>query len=296
MQKEILLFFLSISSPLLDAVANIGSFFGEQSILIILLAWILYTDDKHKAYAVSGPILTASLSMSLIKAIVKAPRPFQVLDEIDGKRLTTATGYSFPSGHTTIASSMYFAIARAYKNKKVTVICTVLVVWVALSRMYLGVHWPIDVLVGLSIGLACTLFLYPVFYNISKNPEKKYKVSWILSTVFFACAIPLTVLLQLKMVDEVAYADFLKTLSIAAGAYFGFARECKKLNYKTDGTVLKKALRIVLSAAFSLAIIASLKQAFGVKQYYTGCLVRYSLVGMFLTYYFPLLFRNLFEN
>lgn len=295
MQKEILLFFLSLSNPILDTIANLSSFFGEQAILIILLGWILYTGDKKKGYAIAGPILFSALLMSVLKAIVRAPRPFQVLEEIDGKRLSTATGYSFPSGHTTISSSMYSAIAVAYKKKKISIICAILIVLVALSRMYLGVHWPIDVFGGLVIGVTLSIILYPIFYKIAEDKQKKYKVSIILGHITFIASIAMTFLLRFNLIDSTAFTDLLKTTAMASGAYYGFALEVKKLNYKTDGTITKKVIRLVLLTAISLFIIASLKALFGVN-YYIGSFVRYSLVGIFLTYLFPLLFKGLFND
>jgi undecaprenyl-diphosphatase len=295
MQKEILLFFLSISSPALDAIANIASFFGEQAVLIILIGWILYADDKKKGFAITGPILISALVMSITKAIVRAPRPFQVLDEIDGKRLSTATGYSFPSGHTTISSSMYSAIAIAYKKKVVSIICAILIVMVALSRMVLGVHWPLDVFGGLIIGIPFSIILYPIFYKIGEDSDKKYKVSIILGAVTCISSIAMALLLRYNLIDDTAFADLLKTAAMASGAYFGFALEVKKLNYKTDGTLAQKIIRLILLATMSLFIISSLKTLFGAN-YYIGCFVRYTLVGLFLTYLFPLLFKGLFNE
>lgn len=295
MQKEILLFFLSLSNPILDTIANLASFFGEQAILILLIGWMLYAGDKKKGYAVAGPILISALLMSVLKAIVRAPRPFQVLDEIDGKRLSTATGYSFPSGHTTISASMYSAIAVAYKKKKVSVICAVLIVLVALSRIYLGVHWPLDVFGGLVIGIPLSVILYPIFYRIASDDDKKYKVSLVLANITFIAALAMAVLLRFNMIDPTAFSDLLKTAAMASGAYYGFALEVKKLNYKTDGTIAMKLIRLLLLTTMSLFIIASLKALFGVNFYYVGCFVRYSLVGIFLTYLFPLLFKGLFK-
>ena len=295
MQKEILLLFLSLSNPVLDTIANLSSFFSEQAVMIILIGWILYAGDKKKGYAIVGPILISALLMSVLKAIVRAPRPFQVLDKIKGKRISTATGYSFPSGHTTISSSMYSAIAIAYKKKKISIACAILIILVALSRIYLGVHWPIDVFGGLVIGIPLSIILYPIFYRIAEDKDKKYRVSLFLAHFTFVSAFIMTLLLRFNLIDTTAFSDLLKTAALASGAYYGFALEVKKLNYKTDGTIAKKLIRLISLALISLLIIASLKTLFGVNYYYIGCFVRYSLVGIFLTYLFPLLFKGLFN-
>lgn len=296
MQKEIILFFYSISNPILDFIANLSSFFGEESILIIILGWVLYNEDKNKGYAIGTNILTSIITTGIIKALVKAPRPFQVLKEIKGKRIETATGYSFPSGHTTGASSLYSSLAIAFKKKKLSIFCATIIVLVGLSRMYLGVHWPLDVFAGLVIGIVLSFILYPIFFNISKDSCKKFKISLILSIVASIFALVLAILLQLNIIDRVAYSDPMKTLALSSGAYLGFALETKKVNYSTEGSLKIKLIRIICLLIGSIIIQGGIKFITPESYYYIGTLIRYPLLGIYLTFFFPIIFKKLFNK
>lgn len=295
MQKEILMFFISISNPFLDLIANIASSLGEEAIIIVLLGWILYGVDKKKGFAICGSILSATITMGILKAIIKAPRPFQVLKEIKGKRLTTATGYSFPSGHASVSSSMYSAIAIAFKKKTLSIICAIAIVLVALSRMYLGVHWPIDVFGGITIGITLSFILYSYFYKIANDKDKKEKVSLNMATIFLIISSLMCLLLVLNIIDRVGYTDLLKTIALASGSYFGFYFESKYINYSIEGKTIIKVIRLIILVALSLLIIGGIKAIFGETYYIIGSFIRYNLVGIFLTYLFPLFFKKLFN-
>lgn len=295
MQKEILMFFISISNPFLDLIANIASSLGEEAIIIVLLGWILYGVDKKKGFAICGSILSATITMGILKAIIKAPRPFQVLKEIKGKRLTTATGYSFPSGHASVSSSMYSAIAIAFKKKTLSIICAIAIVLVALSRMYLGVHWPIDVFGGITIGITLSFILYSYFYKIANEKDKKEKVSLNMATIFLIISSLMCLLLVLNIIDRVGYTDLLKTIALASGSYFGFYFESKYINYSIEGKTIIKVIRLIILVALSLLIIGGIKALFGETYYIIGSFIRYNLVGIFLTYLFPLFFKKLFN-
>lgn len=295
MQKEILMFFISISNPILDSIANFASILGEEAIIIIILGWILYGVDKKKGFAICGSILSATIAMGSIKAIVRAPRPFQVLPEIKGKRLATATGYSFPSGHTSVSSSMYSSIAISFKKKTLSIICALTIILVALSRMYLGVHWPIDVFGGIIIGITSAFVLYSVFYKIAENKILKQKVSLIIATIFFIASFTICILLSNNLIDIVAFSDLLKTLALAGGAYYGFFFESKYINYSVEGKTITKIIRLIILVLCSITIIGGLKTLFGESYYYIGSFIRYNTVGIFLTYLFPLFFKKLFN-
>ena len=97
----------------------------------------------------------------LLKIIFAVPRPWVLDDRIVPAQSAVkgAHGYSFPSGHSQTAACIFTTIAMYFRRKWLTITCAVLVAAVMLSRMYLGVHTPWDVLTGCIVSLILTIII-----------------------------------------------------------------------------------------------------------------------------------------
>lgn len=292
MQESIILFFLSIENPVLDSLANFASIIGEQTFLIMIIIYILWNHSKKKGFALFSSVIIAVLSMGILKAIVRSPRPFQVLDSIKGKRLETATGYSFPSGHTTTGASFYTALALAFRKRSLSILCAILMLLVGLSRLYLGVHWPIDVAGGLLLGITVSLVGYSRLERLYEHEETCLRFSFWFGIISLAIGGIIALLLNLNTIDEVAFTDIMKTLALAGGGYLGFVLEEKKVGYVTEAPMAKKILRYLLGLA-GVLIIMALKAVIPESFYALGSFFRYSLIGLWTTALFPLIGKNL---
>ena len=131
------------------------NFASIYSVALITLLIVLFMKDiKIKIFAVFN-IAVTSLTNIVLKNIIKRPRP-------DVVALITETGYSFPSGHSMIAIAMFgflaYIIYRYMKNKYLKFFLAsfscVVGVLIALSRVYLGVHYFTDIVCGMVMGLA----------------------------------------------------------------------------------------------------------------------------------------------
>ena len=113
---------------------------------------IFWSVNKKWGYRFLFTNYCADLLNGLVKLTVCAYRPWIRSDLIEpaGDSKVAATGYSFPSGHTVLATANYGTVIVAQKNKRkwLAVLCGVLLFLTALSRNFLGVHTPQDVLVG----------------------------------------------------------------------------------------------------------------------------------------------------
>ncbi len=144
-------------TPLLTALAHGASWLGRSSVLVpaalvIALAAILLRRPLHALAVILG-IVGAIVIQNVDKALVGRPRP-------PVHRLEAASGTSFPSGHATEAAAFFLVLlaltlARPLPRwaRSVAAGATiVIVVAVALSRVYLGVHYPTDVAAGMLLG------------------------------------------------------------------------------------------------------------------------------------------------
>ncbi|MEA5027371.1 MAG: phosphatase PAP2 family protein [Sphaerochaeta associata] len=292
MQESIMLFFLNIANPTLDFLANIASAVGEQTFVIAVILYIFYNYDKKKGFGLFTSVLFAVLGMGILKAVVRAPRPFQVLESIDGKRLETATGYSFPSGHTTTGAAFYTALALTFKKRPVSILCAVMMALVGLSRLYLGVHWPIDVFAGLLLGVTISFTVSRYLNALYDDKNKRIRLSLWIGSLSFAAGAITAILLNTGTIDEVAFTDLMKVFALGGGGYLGFALENKKVNFTVEEKRSKQIVRYVIGLVGILLFIGA-KVIIPESLYAVGSFVRYTLVGLWATGLYPLIGKNL---
>lgn len=118
---------------------------------------IFWSVSKKWGYRVMITLWCGEVINGLLKLIVCAYRPWIRSDKINpaGDSKVAATGYSFPSGHSTVATIHYGTIFAWQRKKRMwlAIVCAVLLFLTCFSRNYLGVHTPQDVLVGFGVSV-----------------------------------------------------------------------------------------------------------------------------------------------
>ena len=149
-------------TPWLDGLMSAITELGDETIFMLAGLVILWCVNKRWGFRFLLVGLTGSIMNQLLKAIFLIPRPW-VQDPsftiVESAR-AGATGYSFPSGHTQSAATLFGTLAMWSRKWWSTLLCVVMVLLVGLSRMYLGVHTPLDVGVSLLTGVVTVVALY----------------------------------------------------------------------------------------------------------------------------------------
>ncbi len=154
-----------IRNPVLDFVFSLITHIGEETVFLVLALLFFWCIGKREGYYMLIVGLVGTVINQMAKLIFKIPRPwvrdpnFTIVESARAE----ATGYSFPSGHTQNVAGTFGSVARGSGKKLVRILSTVIIVLVAFSRMYLGVHTPLDVGVSLVIAAALVFALYPLF-------------------------------------------------------------------------------------------------------------------------------------
>ncbi len=135
-----------------NAVAEFFSGIGSYGIIWFVIGVILFLREEEKNHRFFIPIVTVGLgTLALVEGIMKPLigrlRPSQLLDTIV---VYGASGYSFPSGHAAISFAMAEVIS-VYEPRLRTGLY-LLAILISLSRIYMGVHYPLDVLFGALFG------------------------------------------------------------------------------------------------------------------------------------------------
>ena len=145
--------------------------------LIIVPAFVYWCIDKKKGLYVLASYNVGVALNAVIKLTACVYRPWirdsRVLPA--GDAIATATGYSFPSGHTSTAVPIYGGLAAISwkKMRWIAVICIICAAVTGFSRNYLGVHTPQDVLVGTAVGTLVLFGMWKLFAYIAEHPEKE---------------------------------------------------------------------------------------------------------------------------
>lgn len=173
------LYFLEdLRNPVLNFFFSFITLFGEETVFMAVGMIIFWCVDKFKGYYILCIGFFGTVLNQFLKIVFRVPRPW-VKDPdftIVESAKEAAGGYSFPSGHTQTSVGLYGGIARTTNNKKMRIAMIVLAGLVALSRMYLGVHTPADVLVSLGIATILIFVAYPIFKKAEKSPKVMYAV------------------------------------------------------------------------------------------------------------------------
>jgi len=165
--ENILLFLDNNQYPNLLNAMKFISFIGSSAFLVPAISITVVLLIFRKKYREILMIISASLGSlginSLLKNIIKRERPVEFFKAIE-------TSYSFPSGHAMVAASLSFTIAYILtKNKsqaskkKAYIIASIYTVLMSFSRLYLGVHYPTDVIFGMFYGITLFILIRDLF-------------------------------------------------------------------------------------------------------------------------------------
>ena len=160
-----LLYFLEgIRIPGLNEFMLGITYFGDEIAFLVTALILFWCVDKKQGYYILSVGFVGTLANQFMKLWFRVPRPW-VLDSnftILEQAREAATGYSFPSGHTQNAVGTFGGIAYTSSNKVIKIVCIALAVLVPVSRMYVGVHTPLDVVVAAAMALVLILVFRPL--------------------------------------------------------------------------------------------------------------------------------------
>lgn len=162
----------SVRTPALDTVMLAITELGNEIPFLVIALGVFWCISKQMGYYLLLEGFFGMIINQFLKILCCVPRPW-VKDPhftVVAGAQASATGYSFPSGHTQNAVALYGGVACWTRRVWLRVVCIVLAVVIAFSRMYLGVHTPQDVIVSLVIATAVVLLVRPLMEEVQRRP------------------------------------------------------------------------------------------------------------------------------
>ena len=238
------------------------TYFGELNTVLVIMAVIYWCVSKDVGtYLLMGWSGNRILNGAL-KVTVCAYRPWirdaRILPY--GDSINTATGYSFPSGHTMNASTVYGGGAvRKDLPGILRIVLGVMVALVAFSRIYLGVHTPQDILVGAVCGTLVMWLTLKLMQWVKAHPEKDFLILFIgialaICVAVYAGVKPYPELLDAEgklVVDGHKMAnDTFKGVGWCSAFLIGWILERRFVSFSTDIPMVKRVSRVTVGLLF----------------------------------------------
>jgi membrane-associated phospholipid phosphatase len=270
------------ASPVLDVLAQGITILGEDTVALLFVAIFLWCVDKHFGYRLGCVLLLSGLLNGVLKNVFRVPRPWErnVPGYKPPLRVSTATGYSLPSGYTQTITTLCGMLMGRFRKRVFYVLGALLIILVGASRIYCRVHTLEDVITGFAFGLLA-LLAFPWVTDKLMRPDKPLMSLWL--------CVP--AVLSMAIFHE---GNVWKVAAMVCAMAVDFYLDARFIHF----AVLKSEKHRVLGLLLGLGVAIALKE--GLKlvlpEGIAADAFRYLLIGLWVGAGAPLAFGKLFKN
>ncbi len=269
-----------VESPLLDSFFRIITSLGDELFYLLFFPFLLWCVDFYLGIR-AGIIFLLSVYVNAgLKEIFQQPRPFDILAEI---QKVHASGYGFPSGHAQSSLVVWGSIAYWEKQIWIRNLSVLLILLIGFSRIYLGVHFPTDILGGWLFGGLILGLSYFIFLKIKLDFIQKNMIFKIIGITLFP-----VILLQFQ-----SSPDIISSVAALTGVGYGLLFFSSSIGGIQPGNWLQRLFGFLVGITgigilyFGLKLILpSEDQSF----YQLSRFFRYLLLGIWISFGAPWLF------
>jgi membrane-associated phospholipid phosphatase len=276
-------FFRDIGTPLLDTSFKFLTNAGSEPVYILLASLIFWCLNKKTGLRILYVILFSAYIALLAKNVFGMPRPPAYLHKV------TENDFGFPSGHAQVSSSFWGYLGLRSKRTLIIIIGAIAVILVSLSRLYLGVHYPGDVVGGIIFGLLVAFISYRMEPGILKILNKQSRNSKYL----IALSLPV-ILVLISSFQGGLMKEQVELGIVMASVGFGYLLEEEKVRFcdlKNKKQKVKRALVGILILGMIYLISGVLSLIYPVFIY-----VKYGALGFSSVFIVPWVFKKIEER
>jgi membrane-associated phospholipid phosphatase len=293
------------------------TFLGQEEFFMTLLPFLYWCVDARVGLQIAAITVFSNLGVSALKLIICMPRPFWV--SADVQPWTAETSFGMPSGHATTAASIWGVLAVFLRKKWTTIIILIVIFMIGISRVFLGMHFLSQVLVGWLLGGLLLLIFLRVTPPIMRW-FLKFPIAMQISLVFLGSILIICIYLAfyLPLVGWQAPAQWvelgsrplegdpfnpieLSSACTLAGTWFGGMAGAAWYYHRygrldTSGTYLQKTFRYLIGVAVLVLLWYGLGSIFPRTpslDAYILRFLRYALLGLWMTVFAPWVFKKL---
>lgn len=300
-----LLWLQSIRSDTLNVILMGVTDFITSPVMYLGLAILYWCYSKKAAYYIAMNLSVGSMVNQALKNTFCVYRPWIRNPKIKPypKAIESATGYSFPSGHTQVGASEFLSIAVLQKKRRwLVVLCVTMTLLVMFTRNYLGVHTPEDVIVSLAVSM-CVIFISGRLLNWVDGARGRdlavFAVGMLLCAAFLAY-----ITLKSYPIDYnadgavlVPSSEMITDCYAAAGCVIGFLCgwicERRFVDFSTDVSGKIKAYRAIPCSLGLLVIALFARDPMQSVHMYWGELAFFAVTFFYILYICPMIFTKI---
>lgn len=275
MQLEFLKYLQDISNPFWDTFFTLITNLGSETFYILAVTYIYWCLDKKLGIRLLFITMSSLYINEILKELFHTQRPIHV-EGINPVLKKPVSEYSFPSGNAQVAAAFWTYLMKKTKDKKVYIIGWIIIILVAFSRVYLRVHWPIDVIGGILIAIGIVVLMDYII-----NKVDKHNMAYIMEIA--VCILVSIILLLLKFDGTIA-----KIVGLTTAALIGYFIENRHIRFKEKADFKHQTAKYIIGVLVFLVLKIIIKKALpaGVVFGY----VRYFILGLWITLLAPALF------
>ena len=269
-----------IDTPLLDSFFRAITSLGDELFYLLLFSFLLWCVDFYLGIRVGIIFLLSVYVNNGIKEIFQQPRPFDILPEI---QKVHASGYGFPSGHAQSSMVVWGSIAYWKKQIWIRNLSVLLILLIGFSRIYLGVHFPTDILGGWLFGGLILGLSYFIFLKIKLDFIQGNMVFKIIGITLFP-----VILLQFQ-----SSPDIISSMAALIGVGYGLLFFHSSIGGIRPGNWLQRLFSFLVGVIGIGILYLGLKLILpseGQSFYQLSRFFRYLLLGIWISFGAPWLF------
>ena len=287
-----------LRTPFLDTVLGALTNCGGEIVFMAVAIIVFWCVSKSCGYYMLTVGFVGTIVNQFLKLVFRIQRPwvkdpnFQIVESARAE----ATGYSFPSGHTQNVFASFGCLGRWTKRTWLRVACAAVIVLTAFSRMYLGVHTPLDVSVAAVTAVVLIFVIYPIVRSAAEDPKKMAVLLGVMTVVALAYVIYANFARFPADVDPDNLFEGRKNSCSLLGALLGFCvgytLERKYIRFETKAVWWAQVLKAVLGLAITIGLRTVLKAPLLALcgGHNIANLIRYALMVIFAAGIWPMTF------
>jgi membrane-associated phospholipid phosphatase len=271
-------------SPAFDAFFKSLTFLGDKEFYLLFLPLIYWCIDRRTGARLLFLLLLSVFINSAAKVFVHQPRPFDYDSRV--KQIVAAYGGGLPRGHTQNTVVLWGYLAARFRKKWLWILSGILIAGVPLSRIYLGVHFPTDIIGGYVLGI---LLLFGFIWLVPRADAwmADKGVKWQLGMAFI---VPLVLI----FISPAGDRNCLTAVSTLWGFAVGMVLERRWIRFCAAGVWWKRTLRFLVGMVLLFGLWMGLRLGFqGLEPNFIFRVIRYVLVGLGSSAGAPWLFMRL---